>query len=249
LDTTVPGEVQDQPHQRSLWVGYGDCAGVDNWTDLEGHGSQRHRAFRSRVSGPVFGQLSARIDWCTPKGATQFEEHRDIRVYATPAGMRLMDVAVTFVMSKGAVTFGDTKEGGLLAVRVASSMDVRNGGTIETAHGAVNQAEAWGRPSPWCDYSGEVAGKTVGIAIMEDVDNPRHPTEWHVRDYGLMAANCFAWSQYRPAAQLRGDMTFRKGSETTWRYRVYIHRGGARRGKVADHFCDFAFPPSVAIDG
>lgn len=248
MDATVPGEVQDQPHQRSLWVGYGDCSGVDNWTDLPGHGYQKHQAFRSRTSGPIFGQISAKIAWCNHRHRKQFDETRDIRVYATRGGARIMDITVSFAMNTAPVTFRDTKEGGLLALRVATSMDVRNGGRIETAHGAIDQAEAWGRSAPWCDYSGEVRGKRVGIAVMEHDENPRFPTGWHVRDYGLMAANCFAWSNYRPQAGLRGDMTFRKGSRTTWRYRVYVHRGDARQGNVAERYCDYAFPPRVAID-
>jgi len=32
-------------------------------------------------------------------------------------------------------------------------------------------------------------GKTVGIAVFDHPSNPRHPTTWHVRDYGLFAAN------------------------------------------------------------
>lgn len=248
MDPSVPGEVQDQPHQKSLWVGYGDCNGVDNWTDLPGHGSQRHRGFAARVSGSVFGRLSARIAWCTPRGATQFDETRDVTVYATAGGLRLMDVTVTLAMTRAAVTFRDTKEGGLLAVRVASSMDGRRGGVIETSEGAIGQAEAWGRPAAWCDYSGDVGGRREGIAVMDHGGNPRFPTGWHVREYGLMAANCFAWSHYRPGGP-NGDMTFRKGSKTTWRYRVCIHRGGAREGRVAEAYCNFAFPPRVAVDG
>jgi len=43
----------------------------------------------------------------------------------------------------------------------------------------------------WCDYYGSIGGKTVGIAMFDHPSNPRHPTTWHVRDYGLFAANPF----------------------------------------------------------
>jgi hypothetical protein len=244
----VPGETTDHPHHKSLWTAYGECNRVDNWSEEPGHGWQLHRAFQKKVSGPVFGQLTARNNWCTNAKRKQFEEIRDLRFYALPGGVRLLDVTVTFRMTEGRVVFRDTKEGGLLSVRVASEMDVSRGGRIENAYGGINEAETWGRKSPWCDYSGVVDGKHVGIAVFDHENNPRYPTEWHVRDYGLMTANCFAWRHYRPEAKVKGDMTFDEGSRNTWRYRVYIHPGDARKGKVAERFADYVAPPSVQID-
>lgn len=241
----VKGEHKDHVHHKSIWVAYGECNKVDNWSEDKGHGWQRHRAFRTLSSGPVFGQITAKNDWCAGSGKKQFEETRTMRFYALPGGDRLFDVDVTFRMSEGQVVFRDTKEGGLLSVRVASSMDVRNGGKIENGYGGVNEGETWGKKAPWCDYSGLVGGKHVGIAVFDHMSNPRYPTEWHVRDYGLMTANCFAWNHYRPELKLRGDMAFRKGAVTTWRYRVYIHRGDAKTGRVGLRYLDYVEPPKV----
>ncbi len=243
----VPGETNDHPHHKSLWVAHGECGRVDNWSEEPGHGFQRHIKFNTLVSGPVFGKMTARIDWCHPSGRKQFEERRTIRSYALPRGIRLMDVEVAFRMSEGPVVFRDTKEGGLLSVRVATAMDGDKGGRIENAYGGVSEKETWGKKSPWCDYSGVVEGKQVGIAVFDHEDNPRYPTEWHVRDYGLMTANCFARSYYAPEKKERGDMAFRKGQRTTWCYRVYLHAGDARRGKVAERFRDFIAPPEVTV--
>lgn len=245
---SVPGETTDHPHHKSIWVAYGECGKVDNWSEEPGHGVQRHRRFDAVVSGPVFGGMVARIDWCHPSGRKQFEERRSFRVYALPNGVRLMDVEVAFRMSEGPVVFRDTKEGGLLSVRVATEMDGDKGGRIENAYGGVTERETWGKKSPWCDYSGVVKGKSVGIAVFDHEDNPRYPTEWHVRDYGLMTANCFARSHYAPGRKERGDMAFRKGQRTTWRYRVYVHTGDARRGKVRERFLDFIAPPEVVAE-
>jgi hypothetical protein len=53
--------------------------------------------------------------------------------------------------------FGDTKEAGLISVRVASSMEgKREQGLIENAFGGRREPETWGKPSPWCHYSGPV---------------------------------------------------------------------------------------------
>ena len=60
-----------------------------------------------------------------------------------------------------------------------------------------------------------------------------------------MTANCFAWKYYRPEAKVKGDMHFKKGSTTSWLYRVYIHNGDAAKGNVRERFLDFAAPPAV----
>lgn len=244
----VKGEHKDHVHHKSIWVAYGDCNNVDNWCEDPGHGWQRHRAFRSLVSGDAFGQIVSKIDWCSNNEKKQFEETRTMRFYALRGGIRLFDVDVAFRMTEGQVKFGDTKEGGLLSVRVASSMDVRNGGKIQNGYGGINENETWGKKAPWCDYSGMVNGKKVGIAVFDHPDNPRYPTQWHVRDYGLMTANCFAWSHYRPEARVKGDMTFKKGSTTVWRYRIYVHKGDAVAGNVSDRFLDYVAPPRVTLD-
>ncbi|MBI4559591.1 MAG: PmoA family protein [Candidatus Hydrogenedentes bacterium] len=243
----IEGEHKDHPHHKSIWVAYGECNKVDNWSEEAGHGWQRHRKLSEVVSGPVFGRITAINDWCTPKGRKQFEETRQLTFYALPGNRRLFDLQVTFRMTEGRIVFTDTKEGGLVSVRVASSMDVRNGGKIENGYGGINEGEAWGKSAPWCDYSGPVDGKYVGLAILDHESNPRYPTGWHVRDYGLMTANCFAWRYYRPEAKLRGDMIFGKGSATTWRYRLYLHPGDAQRGRVAARFVDFVAPPKVEV--
>ena len=245
INPDAENESTDQPHQKSLWVGYGECGKVDNWTELEGHGYQRHIAFSHLSSGPVFGRMTARTAWCTAEERVQFEDVRDMRVYAIRGTDRLVDVSVTLRMNRKDVTFRDTKEGGLLSVRMATPLEGRHGGKIENAYGATGQAEAWGQRAPWCDYSGEIDGVRAGIAVMDHPNNPRYPTHWHVRDYGLMAANCFGWRFFQPDRRERGDMRFKKGAVKTWRYRLWIHRGDARRGRVRDKFCDFAMPPRV----
>jgi hypothetical protein len=241
-------EAKDHPHHKSIWVAYGECDKVDNWSEEPGHGYQVHDRFLAKTSGPVYGRIAARIHWLTSKRKKQFEETRDMRFYALPGGERLIDIGVSFKMTEGPVTFRDTKEGGLVSVRVASAMEVPNGGCIENAYGGINEDETWGKKAPWCDYSGWVNGKHVGIAIMDNPDNPRYPTGWHVRNYGLMTANCFAWKYYRPEKKEKGDMPFPKGSTTEWRYRLLIHKGDAHKGKVKDRFIDYIAPPTITVD-
>ncbi len=247
VNDQIPGETTDHPHHKSIWVAHGECNTVDNWSEEPGHGVQRHQELRKLQSGPVFGQLQTKIHWRHPSGRKQFEEIRDIVVYDLPGGERLMDFTITFHMSEGSVTFRDTKEGGLLSVRVATPLDGDKGGQISNGYGGVSEAETWGKKAPWCDYSGEIDGHPLGIALLDHEDNPRYPTEWHVRDYGLMTANCFGWRHFRPHSNERGDMTFKKGARQSWRYRMFIHQGNAIRANIADRFFDFIAPPKPEI--
>ena len=55
----------------------------------------------------------------------------------------------------------------------------------------VQGREMWGKRAKWVDYWAPISGNTVGIAIFDHPSNPRHPTWWHARHYGLVAANPF----------------------------------------------------------
>ena len=54
----------------------------------------------------------------------------------------------------------------------------------------------WGKRADWVDYYGNVAGEIVGIAIFDHPKNLRHPTYWHARSYGLLAANPFGLREF-----------------------------------------------------
>ena len=69
-----------------------------------------------------------------------------------------------------------------------------------------------------------------------------------MRNYGLMTANCFGWSHYRPDLKLRGDVDFKKGSTTQWRYRLFVHKGDAGKGRVGERYLDYAFPPQITLE-
>ena len=75
-----------------------------------------------------------------------------MRVYNAGDERRLVDYDVALTAAEGDVTFGDTKEGGIISFRVATSMDGSKGGRIENASGGVSEKECWGKPSNWCDY-------------------------------------------------------------------------------------------------
>jgi hypothetical protein len=244
----VDGETADHKHHRGVWVAYGDVNGTDNWTEDGNHGWQAHQSFDSIIEGPVFGELRERLHWEGPGRNEVMEEIRSIRIYATPASTRCVDLRAELIASFGDVRLGDTKEGGICSVRVATSMDGDKGGQIRTSSGGVGETECWGKPAHWCDYEGQVEGNKVGIAIFDHPLNFRHPTCWHVRDYGLMTANPFGYSDFQSSFLKNGTHTISAGDTLPFQYRLYIHKPDSRRSTVADRYQDFANPPKVTSD-
>ena len=236
----------DHIHHRSCWISHGDINGIDNWSEEKNHGYQIHQAFKEIVSGPIFGKIKARNYWTDEDKKKVLEEERTIRIYnLTTSG--IIDFKINFQATEGDVKFGDTKEGGILSIRVNPIIDADKGGLIENAYGGVNEKETWGKRAPWCDYSGEVEGQRVGLAILEHPESFRYPTYWHVRDYGLMTANPFALSDYYDDPKRDGSYVLSSGDKLVFRYRLFIHPGDARKGKVSEAYHNYINPPELLI--
>lgn len=242
----VPGEKHDHPHHRSVWIAYGEVNGTDNWSENPGHAWIRHRKFEEITSGPIFGRFRSVNDWVGSDGAKQMEDVREFTFYNCQAE-RIVDVYIRFIGSDGDVYLGDTKEGGVLSIRVASSMDGDRGGLIVNSRGGATEAHTWGKPAEWVDYSGPVGDKTMGITVMDSPTSFRYPSRWHVRDYGLFTANPFALKYYEPDKGVNGDHTIPKGGEIAFKYRVYVHEGNAEQAAVAARYDDFVSPPCVEV--
>jgi hypothetical protein len=190
-----------------------------------------------------------RSRWLAPDGKLVCTDETTVRVRATAAG-RFLDYEVTVKATPDApLVFGDTKEGSM-AMRVAQWMtpthkyqkkDVPGQGRIVNSEG-VKDTAAWGKRATWVDYYAPRNGKTYGVAMFDHPQNPRHPTWWHVRDYGLFAANPFGKHDFEnlknePKA---GDLTVPAGGSLTLRYRILFHEGDPATAKIADHFRDYA---------
>ncbi len=244
----VPGETSDHRHHRSIWVAFGEVNGVDNWSEGEGHGGTVHREFLAKEAGPVYCRISTRNDWVSSEGKKVLEEWSSFKFYNIEEGGYLFDVEVKLAATEGEVLFGDTKEGGIISVRMASSIDVPRGGTIVNSFGGINENETWGKKANWCDYYGPTEGKVAGITVMDHPENLRHPTNWHVRNYGLMTANCFGLSYFYRDKSISGDYTLGAGKELVFKYRLYVHNDTTDQAKPGDKYHDFINPPQVEVE-
>jgi hypothetical protein len=126
----------------------------------------------------------------------------------------------------------------MMSIRLAESMRLTHGkkageGHILTSAG-VRDGDTWGKRADWVDYYGPVDGKTVGVAIFDHPKNPRHPTWWHVRDYGLFAANPFGLHDFEKKPAHSGDFKVPAGESVTFRYRFIFHDGDEKQAKIAE---------------
>ncbi len=238
------GEEHDHPHHRSLWYSHGSLNGIDFWSEGSKAGKIVHDKFLERKSGKQEGIVRSTCKWVAPDGSVTCTDERTFRVFARPNTERLFDFEITIKAGDKELVFGDTKEGSM-AIRVAETMRLIHGknkpgeGHIIQSTG-VKDGETWGKHAEWCDYYGPVGGKTVGIAMFDHFANPRHPTTWHVRDYGLFAANPFGLHDFEKKEKGAGDFTVAAGKSVTFRYRFYIHAGTTEEAKVAERYDDYA---------
>jgi hypothetical protein len=236
----------DHPHHRSLWYGHILVNGQDFWDEQKKFGRIVHKGFDKIESGTDSGVIKSHDWWVAPGGETVCTDERTFRVYNTGnAKEKLFDFEITMRAAKGELTFGDNKDGAM-AIRVAETMRLKGPkgkpgqGHIVTSTGARDD-DAWGKRADWCDYYGPVEGKTVGVAIFDHPQNPRHPTWWHVRDYGLFAANPFGRHDFEKLEdKSAGNLTVAAGESITFRYRFYIHEGNEKEAKVAEKYVEYA---------
>ncbi len=242
----VAGEARDHKHHKSLWYTHGDVNGVDFW----GEGGRSGRIVQDKVlkvaTGPGGAVILTANEWRGPDQHVVCTDTRRVGFSVFPRG-RMIDFEITISASNGDVVFGDTKEG-TMGIRTHPNLRLRNDPSrgVTTANGhavnseGVRDKEVWGKRAKWVDYWGTVGGKVVGVAIFDHPGNPRHPTWWHARDYGLIAANPFGVHDFEGKPEGTGDLKIPAGESRSWRYRFVFHENDAEEAGVAGLYEDFA---------
>ncbi|HET6879227.1 MAG TPA: PmoA family protein [Pirellulales bacterium] len=231
----VPDEKHDHPHQRSLWFTHGNVNGVDFWSETPGHGSIAHREYLRLQADDDHALITTRNDWLDASGKKVLQDFRHL-TFRVSDNWRSIDYDITLNASEVAVKFGDTKEGSM-GIRIPTVMDVNSqqGGHIVNSEGDTDK-DAWGKPASWVDYYGTLDGQSVGIAFLNHPESFRYPTRWHVRDYGLFAANPFGLRDFVGKPDVDGACTLPQGESITLRYRIVFHKGDAKEAKVEEMF-------------
>lgn len=250
IGNTIPPEHLKDPsleaHQRPMYFGHGDIDGIDFWGEA---------AFPQDSDDSVFGHavfkkleeihrggdsdgLKADFELADPNGRVIADM---IQTYGFAGGpdTRWIDCDITLVANHGSdLVIGDTKEGAF-GIRLAKELNSPPAHMVNSM-GGQSEKEIWGKRADWVDYDGTVAGEELGIAVFDSPKSFRHPTWWHARGYGLLAANPFGWREFYKDPQKDGSWTIPQGKTLKLRYRVFIHHGDYKQAKVAEAYQEYA---------
>jgi hypothetical protein len=239
----VPGETMDHPHHAGLFYGHGDVNGFNYWA-VQNVAQPKPPAsanfgrivldkVASVKSGKESGSLDVVFTWLKPDGGRLMTETRKTTFHAHPE-LRIIDFDFDF-KAIDTVVFRDTKEG-TFAMRMATVLEEpplkpkpdggpARTGKLRNAQGGEGEPNVWGKRSEWVDYSGQIDGEKVGVVMMDHPGNPRHPTYWHSRGYGLHSINPFGVSDFLNDKTQNGSLTLAPGQRVRFRYRVIVHPG------------------------
>jgi len=243
------GEKKDHQHQRGLWFVHDSVNNLDFWNNEWSYYADQHKKNLGRVnlkkldgttSGKDKGTITATFEWTDMEGTRSLlTEERVMTFYADPK-VRMFDVDITLTALKDPVTFGDGKDGAF-GIRLRPVLQEDKGNAhISNADGMMGEKSLWGKPSNWCDYSGTIGTEKVGVAILDNPENPRHPVRWHARAYGLFAANPFGVSVFTNDKSQNGATTIAPGKSLHYRYRVIIHEGDVKDADIAGQWVKYS---------
>jgi len=199
-----------------LWLGFGDISGADFWRNT---GIVSHVEF---IEPPRVERDTAMF---AVKNAYQAgdklicEQVCRVEISAHPSGYWI--VLDSRFSSPKEFAFGDQEELGL-GLRVATPLAVKNGGRLTNSDGLSGEKQLWGKQANWCDYSGEIDGKPVGVLLVPDPANFRR-CWFHARDYGFVAANPFGRNAFTKGD--KSNVVVLPGQSLSLRYAVLVHAG------------------------
>lgn len=227
-------ESTDHPHHQSVWFAHGAVNGHDFW-----QGAGERIVHESFLDSPP-DTIRSRNLWQDPDGETICVEERTM-TFGGDAHTRRIDLSFVLSPAGEPLVFGDTKEG-TMALRLAPTLqltgDVAQGHSLSSA--GNRDGDCWGKRAAWVVYWGPIEGRTVSVALLDHPKNPRHPSWWHARDYGLFAANPFGVHDFEKKPPGTGDFTVPVGENLTLRYRLRIGSGEPAAAELDAELARFA---------
>lgn len=207
--TRLDLSAKEHPHQRSVFFGIGDINGCDLWNEKgKNFGSQKHIDFSEIKSGNAFGKFTQNNIWCSSDSSPLLDEKRTAVFYNQNNSCRYVDIETVFTASYYDVEIGATKEAGPLGIRMDDEFRADTGkGCIRNSYGAVGEEECWGKSAVFCEYSTD----KYKVSVFDNENNILYPTAWHIRNYGLFAANNLFF---------KGGYKLEKGESVAYKYRI-----------------------------
>jgi hypothetical protein len=198
-----------------IWMAFGDLDGSDIWRNK---GTVKHVRFTKEPTGGVDrGSFLEEKEYLRSDNSLICTEQFRCDLFVREGGY-LLTWDSTFSSERG-FYFGDQEEMGL-GLRVASPLTELMGGQLSDSHGRRGARAIWGQSAKWCDYSGVLDGRRLGMTLMCHPANFR-PSWMHARNYGFVAANPFGRQAMKQGAESK--VVVKPGESLRLRYAVWIH--------------------------
>jgi hypothetical protein len=201
------------------WLAFGDVSGHDFWRLKAKVVSKEYELITGGAKSGV--SMETNNDWLTTDESRVLMKERTSYEVTLVDGGYLLTWDSKFRALESDVIFGDQEEMGL-GIRAATplAVDSNRGGRILDSEGRRNGSEVWGKVAAWCDYSGPIEGRWVGITVLVDSEQGR-PARSHARDYGFLAMNPFSTKAFTGGEPT--PFTLKMGETVPLRYGLYIH--------------------------
>jgi len=239
IETGREGEERDHPHHKSVFIGHQGINGTDFW---HGKGRVVHQRIIQSENGERLGTLQTENLWKDAQGETVLSEIRTL-TFGSRNGARLIDIELDLRATAGDVTFEEFKDG-FVGIRTHPHLRLKPNpkkGVPEVFGHAINSEGVagkaiWGQRANWVHYWGTVEQKDAGFAFFAAPNNPRSPTWWHARDYGLISANPFGPTKNGAD----GELVIKAGASLKLRYRMLFHSSSQEAAAIGEQYQAFA---------
>lgn len=234
-DPSIPEEERDHPHHRSMWMGHGLVNGADFWSFKDDKNAHIvHKGFSGQDTANGISTFAASLEWIA-QDKKLIDEKRVYTVRKADEKTTVLGIESTLVAAED-VVFGDTKEG-MIAFRMDRTLRLKGKDAkshITDSEGRTDN-DTWGKRAKWVAYAGpDELGKPVVAAFFDHPSSFRYPTYWHVRDYGLVAANPFGAHDFegKKDQPKLGEHSLKKGEKLTFKYNIVIHEGDLKTANL-----------------
>jgi hypothetical protein len=237
----VEGESPDHPHHTGIFFTYDQVNGSGFWNNTQFPPHITGVEFLQKEGGET-GTLKIKALWKDENDVALLQEDRTMK-FVPGDNQTTIDFSISLTAMVDKVVFADTKEG-MFGIRVAHQLRENDqSGHYLSSNGDEGEKNVWGKRANWVKLEGQIAGKDVGVAIINHPTSTNFPTYWHARSYGLFAANPLGQFVFQKSRKEENpekfELTLEKGKSAPFNFRVVIYDGPRTKEQLDECFADY----------
>jgi predicted dehydrogenase len=239
----IEGETQDHPHHKGLWFAYRKVNDEDFWLEPASEAHIEHIKTTNAQTTENSAIISTVARWIDKDGGELLEEKRDM-TFTANANEHIIDFDITLTALDKDVVFADHKDG-LFAIQLADWLRETTGtAKYISSNGDDTTEKIWGKQTDWVRVQAEQNNHTIGVAVFCHPSSFGFPPYWHVRSYGLVAANplgkfIFETTRGVENAKQR-NLTLSPNQSCFFKFRLIIHEGPMSADDIDKKFLIFS---------